>query len=53
GAPRLTDQLIDELVDSLIARREELHNHLMERLPIVRSSAERNFDVLGELLEGR
>jgi polysaccharide pyruvyl transferase CsaB len=53
GTPRLADERIDELVDALIERREELAAHLTERLPIVRSSAERNFDALGELLEGQ
>lgn len=51
GTPRLSDQRVDELVDTLVSRRDELGAHLTERLPVVRSSAERNFDALGELLE--
>jgi polysaccharide pyruvyl transferase WcaK-like protein len=50
GARRPDDAEVDALVDTLVARRDELASHLTERMPAVRASAERNFDVLGELL---
>lgn|SRR5581483_5505541 len=40
----------DDLVDALVSRRDELSRHLAERMDDVRASAERNFDVLSELL---
>lgn len=39
------------LVDEAIARSEELRVHLRDRVERVKALAERNFDVLGELLE--
>jgi polysaccharide pyruvyl transferase WcaK-like protein len=50
GAPRPGEAAIDELVDKLVSQRAALAQHLAERLPAVRASAERNFDVLGDLL---
>jgi polysaccharide pyruvyl transferase CsaB len=50
GRPRLTETEADALVDRLIAERDELAAHLTERMAAVRAAAERNFDVLGELL---
>lgn len=41
------------LVDEAVRRREELRAHLASRLPEQQRLAERNFDVLGELLERR
>jgi len=41
---------VDPLVDRLVAERSELSQLLGERMAAVRASAERNFDVLGELL---
>jgi polysaccharide pyruvyl transferase CsaB len=43
-------QSTDALVDEAIARRSELSAHLASQLAHVRRLAERNFDVLGELL---
>jgi polysaccharide pyruvyl transferase CsaB len=42
---------VDALIDDLIVRRDGLRAHLAAALPGVRARAERNFDVLGELLE--
>jgi polysaccharide pyruvyl transferase CsaB len=50
GRPRLPEAEADELVDRLANRRDELSAHLAERIAAVRAAAERNFDVLGELL---
>ena len=47
---RLADQLIDESVDRLVRDRTALSEHLASRLERVRAAAERNFDVLGELI---
>lgn len=47
---RVPGERIDELVDALVERRAELGSHLEGRLDAVRASAERNFDVLAELL---
>ncbi len=38
------------LADAVVARHDELRAHLLERLPKLRELAERNFEVLGELL---
>jgi polysaccharide pyruvyl transferase CsaB len=51
GNPRLSDATIDELVDRLVQERDAIAIQLRHRREIVRSSAARNFDVLGELLE--
>ena len=40
----------DDIVDALVDRRDELSQHLTARLDAIRASAERNFDVLSELL---
>ncbi|HTU82742.1 MAG TPA: polysaccharide pyruvyl transferase CsaB [Candidatus Acidoferrales bacterium] len=48
--PHLADTDVDDLVDALVERRDELGAHLRARVDVVRASAERNFDVLGELL---
>ena len=50
GAARPSDEEIDRLVDRLIAQRDSLSSLLSERAAHVRAAAERNFDVLGELL---
>jgi polysaccharide pyruvyl transferase WcaK-like protein len=50
GSPRLADAAVDGLVDRLMSQRDALAHHLEERVAAVRASAERNFDVLGELL---
>ncbi|MBV8529774.1 MAG: polysaccharide pyruvyl transferase CsaB [Candidatus Eremiobacteraeota bacterium] len=47
---RPSDAAIDDLVDRLVAEREKLADGLLARRAIVRAAAERNFDVLGELL---
>lgn len=48
---RPTDEFVDATVDRAMAERAALAEHLAERLAAVRASAERNFDILGELLE--
>jgi polysaccharide pyruvyl transferase WcaK-like protein len=50
GRPRPSDGAIDELVDRLVSERERLTAALAARLPVVQAAAERNFEVLGELL---
>ncbi|MGP8100006.1 MAG: polysaccharide pyruvyl transferase CsaB [Candidatus Cybelea sp.] len=50
GKPRPSDDAIDELVDRLVSERDRLSALLSQRLPVVQSAAERNFEVLGELL---
>jgi polysaccharide pyruvyl transferase CsaB len=50
GRPRLPEASADALVDSLVERRDELAEHLAERIEAVRAAAARNFDVLDELL---
>ncbi|HEY5427006.1 MAG TPA: polysaccharide pyruvyl transferase CsaB [Candidatus Tumulicola sp.] len=47
---RLDDASVDARIDRLIAQRDALAAHLEARIGAVRASAERNFDVLGELL---
>jgi polysaccharide pyruvyl transferase CsaB len=49
-ARRLSDEAIDDLVDRLVRERDAISAHLAERREAVRAAAERNFDVLGELL---
>jgi polysaccharide pyruvyl transferase CsaB len=41
----------DELVDRLIAERDSIAQHLAEGVGEIRASAERNFDVLDDLIE--
>ncbi len=50
GEPRPTDSSIDALVDRLVEERDALAAHLAQRRAAVAAAAERNFDVLGELL---
>jgi polysaccharide pyruvyl transferase CsaB len=50
GARRPDDEVIDNLVDRLIAKRESIAAHLSARAGVARAAAERNFDALGELL---
>jgi polysaccharide pyruvyl transferase WcaK-like protein len=49
---RPSDDEIDALVDRLVAEREGLSAELTSKAAIVRAAAERNFEVLGELLSG-
>jgi polysaccharide pyruvyl transferase CsaB len=51
GRPRPSDGAIDELVDRLVSERDRLSVALAARLPVVQAAAERNFEVLGELLD--
>jgi polysaccharide pyruvyl transferase CsaB len=51
GVARLTDAAVDDLVDRLVVQRDVLSAQLAARRDIARVAAERNFDVLGELLE--
>ncbi|HEV3089855.1 MAG TPA: polysaccharide pyruvyl transferase CsaB [Candidatus Cybelea sp.] len=53
GMRRPGDDAIDALVDALVAQHDGLSEQLVQRAAVVRAAAERNFDVLGELLEGR
>jgi len=50
GEPAPSEAAVDALVDALVAQREALSAHLTQRMAVVRSAAERNFEVLGELL---
>lgn len=50
GAPRPSDAAIDALVERLVRERDALSAHLAQRRDGVQAAAERNFDVLGELL---
>jgi polysaccharide pyruvyl transferase CsaB len=50
GTRRPDDGAIDAAVDRLIAQRDAISRHLLDRSEAVRAAAERNFDVLGELL---
>jgi polysaccharide pyruvyl transferase CsaB len=52
GTRRPPDAQIDELVDRLVAQRAPLSEQLKERAQVIRTGAERNFDVLAELLSG-
>lgn len=47
---RPADETIDEVTDRLVREREALAAHLTQRRPALETAAERNFDVLGELL---
>lgn len=53
GEKPASTQAVDALVDDLVARRDDLSAHLASQLPRVRALAERNFDVLDELLHER
>jgi polysaccharide pyruvyl transferase CsaB len=48
-----SEESVDLLIDELVARRDELSAHLAAQLERVRALAERNFDVLDELLHDR
>ena len=50
GKPRPSGDAIDQLVDRLVSERDGLAAQLSQRLPVVQAAAERNFEVLGELL---
>jgi polysaccharide pyruvyl transferase CsaB len=50
GGERLDDAAIDELTDRLVCEREAISADLARRGPSLQKAAERNFDVLGELL---
>jgi polysaccharide pyruvyl transferase CsaB len=52
GERRPGDAVVDELVDRLIAEHDGLAARLTQRASIVRAAAERNFTVLGELMNG-
>lgn len=49
-AKRPADDAIDDLTDRLVRDRDTLAGHLTERFTALQAAAERNFDVLGELL---
>jgi polysaccharide pyruvyl transferase WcaK-like protein len=51
GQAKPPDAAADGLVDRLVAERDALSAHLSERVEAVRRSAERNFDVLDELMK--
>jgi len=48
---RRPDASVDALVDRLTSQHAAIAEHLTERIATMRASAERNFDVLGELLQ--
>ncbi len=48
--PAPSDAAVDDLVDMLMLQRDRLATQLSARMKVVRAAAERNFDVLGELL---
>lgn len=50
GVPRPSNETVDALVDRLVTERDTLAAFLAERVTVVRVAAERNFEVLGELL---
>jgi polysaccharide pyruvyl transferase CsaB len=50
GTARPGDESIDALVDRLMSQHASLSQHLAERLDTLRASADRNFDILDELL---
>jgi len=47
---RPVDETIDELAERLVRDRDSLCAYLTQRRPALETAAERNFDVLGELL---
>jgi polysaccharide pyruvyl transferase CsaB len=51
GDRRPSDETIDDLVDRVVRERDAIAAHLAERRESVRAAAERNFDVLAELLQ--
>jgi polysaccharide pyruvyl transferase CsaB len=50
GNRRPSDRAIDDLADRLVRERDALSAHLAQRRAVARAAAERNFDVLGQLL---
>jgi polysaccharide pyruvyl transferase CsaB len=50
GARRPDEASIDALVDRVMSQHTAIARHLTQRIATVRACAERNFDVLGELL---
>lgn len=50
GEPAPSDEAVDASVDALIAQRDAVSSHLKGSTDAVRAAAERNFDVLGQLL---
>jgi len=50
GGAVLDDAAVDALVDALMAQHDAIAHHLGNRIVAVRAAAERNFDVLSELL---
>jgi polysaccharide pyruvyl transferase CsaB len=50
GDRRPSDQAIDDAVDRLVRDREAIAHHLAGQTEAVRAAAERNFDVLAELM---
>jgi polysaccharide pyruvyl transferase CsaB len=51
GEQRPANHVTDALVDRLVAQRDALAAQLARRVGAVQTAAERNFDVLGELLK--
>jgi polysaccharide pyruvyl transferase CsaB len=51
GRAKPDDKTVDALVDRLVAERDALSAHLSQRVEAVRRLAERNFDVLDELIK--
>ena len=51
GQQRPSDEAVDDLVDRLVAARDALATHLAGQVEAVRRLAERNFDVLDELMK--
>ena len=51
GATRTRGAEVDALVDRLIAERDAIAAELLAREPVMRAAAQRNFDVLGDLLD--
>ncbi|MBV9055893.1 MAG: polysaccharide pyruvyl transferase CsaB [Candidatus Eremiobacteraeota bacterium] len=51
--PRRSDAEVDDLVDRLIAEREELATRLTQRVETLRGAAARNFDALADLVNER
>ena len=50
GARLPAPDAVDALVDRLVSQRDELSSELSGRMAAIRAAAERNFDVLGELV---
>jgi polysaccharide pyruvyl transferase CsaB len=50
GEPAPTDAAVDASIDRLMSQRDALAASLAEKVDEIRAAAERNFDVLGELM---